>query len=247
MTHSPSTVNQKELAKFKQLANQWWDIDGDFKALHRINPLRLRYIIKHINESFRNVPLSRIRVLDIGAGGGLVSIPLAQTDLQVEGLDIVPENVQVATLKAKELGLKNVHFTCQSIEERAAGAISEEDKFDAIVAFEVIEHVDNLELFIAHACSLLKPNGIFLLSTINRTLKSLLLAKIGAEYVLCWVPKGTHSWNKFVRPTELQSLMPSFMCFVDFKGLKLNIIDNKWSYSDDLAINYFACFQKKDY
>lgn len=231
MTKKNSTVNKDELHKFSSIADQWWDETGKFKPLHEINPVRLEYIINQIK---RNISKKDgITVLDIGCGGGLVSIPLSKVGYEVTGLDASIENIKVAQSRNS-----NANFICSSAEQLC----EEGNKYDVVLALEVVEHVDNIELFLASCSKLLKKNGILIVSTINRTLKSLMFAKIGAEYVLRWLPKGTHQWDKFLTPSEVKSFVKSKV--VDESGMVYRPFSKVWVISDsDLSVNYFITFR----
>lgn len=228
-----STVNKEELEKFSKIADEWWDETGKFKPLHEINPVRLEYLIRQIKSNTSSTK-ENVKVLDIGCGGGLVSVPLSKVGYDVTGLDASIENIQIAkTRKSK------AKFIPSTIEELAAS----DEKFNVVLALEVVEHVDNLELFINSCEKVLMKHGILIISTINRTLKSMLFAKIGAEYILRWLPVGTHSWDKFLKPEEIQGIVQSRK--IDMTGMVYSPISRKWSLSDsDLAVNYFLTFRK---
>ena len=231
MTKKNSTVNQEELHKFSSIADEWWDETGKFKPLHEINPVRLEYIIGQIK---RNISKKEgITILDIGCGGGLVSIPLSKVGYDVTGLDASSENIKVAQSRNSK-----AKFICSSAEQLC----EEGNKYDVVLALEVVEHVDNIDLFLNSCVKLLKKNGILIVSTINRTLKSLMFAKIGAEYVLGWLPKGTHQWDKFLTPTEVKSYVKTKV--VDEAGMIYRPFSKKWEISDtDLSVNYFVTFR----
>lgn len=227
------TVNYQEISKFSQYADQWWNEDGKFKPLHVINPIRVSYITGCIKAKI-NKDLSSILVLDIGCGGGILSESIARIGVKVSGIDVSQENIHAAQLHAKKVGLEQIEYKCASVEE-----LEKENKYDVILCMEVIEHVDNLAFFVEKSVHLLKPGGLIFISTLNRTIKSFVFAIIGAEYVLKWLPKGTHSWNKFVKPAEIaEHLRKDDVAIEDIKGIKYSIINNQWQLTDDISINY---------
>lgn len=227
------TVNHQEVSKFSQYADQWWDEDGKFKPLHVINPVRVSYITKHIKAKL-DKDFSSISVLDIGCGGGILSESIARSGAKVLGIDACEENVLAAQLHAKKVGQKQIEYKCTSIEE-----LEKNNKYDVILCMEVIEHVDNLAFFVKESISLLKPGGLIFISTLNRTIKSFVFAIVGAEYILRWLPKGTHNWNKFVKPSEIaKCLRENGVAIEDIKGIKYSIINNQWQLVDNISINY---------
>ncbi len=227
------TINYQEISKFSQYADQWWDEDGKFKPLHIINPVRVSYITKQIKAKV-NKDLSSMSVLDIGCGGGILSESIARIGAKVLGIDVCEENILAAQLHAKKVGLAQIEYKCTSIEE-----LEKKNKYDVILCMEVIEHVDNLAFFMEKSVHLLKPGGLIFISTLNRTIKSFVFAIIGAEYILKWLPKGTHSWNKFVKPSEVAKyLRENSITVEDVKGIKYNIVNNQWQLTDNLSVNY---------
>ncbi len=227
------TINHQEISKFSQLADQWWDEDGKFKPLHMMNPIRVSYITKHIKAKI-NQDLSSISILDIGCGGGILSESMARVGAKVFGIDACEENILAAQLHAKKVGLERIEYKCTSVEE-----LEEEKKYDVILCMEVIEHVDNLTFFVDRSMRLLKSGGLIFISTLNRTAKSFIFAIVGAEYILKWLPKGTHSWSKFVQPAEIAKyLRENSVTIEDMKGMKYSIIDHQWQLTDDLSVNY---------
>ena len=198
-----TTVNQEEIQKFSKLADQWWDANGKFKPLHTFNPIRIKYIIDKCSSHFKlnkqeNKILSKLKILDIGCGGGLVCEPLTRLGAQVTGIDASYKNIEVAKIHAKKSNLK-IKYLNASPEKNKIN-----EKFDVILNLEVVEHVDNLDLFLKSSSELLKKNGIMFIATINRTFESYIKAIIGAEYVLRWLPIGTHDWQKFLKPEEIE-------------------------------------------
>ena len=226
------TKNISEIEKFTSLADSWWDIDGPFKTLHEINPTRLEYICNQIRKHIGKEDISGLEILDIGCGGGIVSVPLARLNAKVTGLDAGPENIIAAKAYAKGEGL--------DIEYLSSDVSDIHKKYDVVLCLEVVEHVDNLDEFLKNISHLLKPNGLVILSTINRTLKAFALAIASAEYILRWVPRGTHSFDKFAKPSELTNLLEANNINVlDIKGMSYNIFSKRWSLSDDIGVNYF--------
>lgn len=229
------TINHQEISKFSQYADQWWDEDGKFKPLHIINPVRVSYITKQIKAKITK-DLSSMSVLDIGCGGGILSESIARIGAKVLGIDVCEENILAAQLHAKKVGLEQIEYKCTSIEE-----LEKKNKYDVILCMEVIEHVDNLAFFVEESVHLLKPGGLIFISTLNRTIKSFVFAIIGAEYVLKWLPKGTHNWNKFVKPAEIaEHLRKNDVAIEDMKGMKYSIKNNQWQLTDNLSVNYIV-------
>ena len=238
-----TTINKDEIQKFSNLAEEWWDVNGKFKPLHLFNPIRLEYItdqIKlHFNLKNNNKNLEGLKILDIGCGGGLISEPMARLGAQVTGIDASEKNIKVAEIHAKKNNL-NIKYLNKSPEQ-----MKNIENFDVILNLEVVEHVDNLDLYINSCSNLLNKNGIMFTATLNRTFVSYVKAIIGAEYILRWLPIGTHDWNKFIKPEELEKILLS-KNFVtkDIKGLEFNPIKNKWKKSDNLSVNYIICSKK---
>jgi 2-polyprenyl-6-hydroxyphenyl methylase/3-demethylubiquinone-9 3-methyltransferase len=233
-----TTINKEEIQKFSDLANEWWDTNGKFKPLHMFNPIRIEYIIEEISKHFKlnnhkkNL-LNNLEILDIGCGGGLISEPMARLGGKVTGIDASEKNIKIAYHHSKKSNLE-INYINKSPEQ-----LKEREKFDIILNLEIVEHVDNLDLYLSSCHNLLKKNGLMFTATINRTLISYIKAIIGAEYILRWLPIGTHDWNKFIKPEELQKKL-SNMDFItnDVKGLVFNPIKNKWKKSSDLSVNY---------
>jgi 2-polyprenyl-6-hydroxyphenyl methylase/3-demethylubiquinone-9 3-methyltransferase len=233
------TVDADEVRRFADIAAEWWDPAGKFAPLHRFNPVRLAYLRDHLCERFgrdpRSLrPLDGLRVLDIGCGGGLISEPLARMGAIVTGVDAAERNVQVARTHAEAEGLEIDYraTTAEALVE--AGA-----QFDAVVALEVVEHVADLPLFLQSCAALVRPGGALALATLNRTPKSFLFAIVGAEYVMRWLPRGTHDWRKFPRPSEIAAaLEPAGMRIEDATGMTYEAIGGDWRQSRDLSVNY---------
>ncbi len=236
------SVNSEEIGKFEKIAAEWWDAEGKFKPLHQMNPARLEFITAHLatrtgRQRSGGKYLAGLDILDVGCGGGLISEPLARLGANTTGIDAGEENIKIAMLHAKKSGLE-INYRHSTVEgELLAGGTT----YDAVVSMEVVEHVENPERFIKDCAKLLKPGGVMFLSTLNRTVKSLILAKIGAEYVLRWVPKGTHDWNKFIKPSEISKwLRDDGMSVGDIKGMSYNPLISEWHLSPDISMNYLV-------
>jgi 2-polyprenyl-6-hydroxyphenyl methylase/3-demethylubiquinone-9 3-methyltransferase len=242
MTNAPNaTLDRDEVARFAKLADEWWDAQGPFKPLHRINPTRLTYIRGQLCRTFGRDPkvgasLQGLSVLDIGCGGGLVAEPLARLGADVTGIDPASENIQAAKAHAKGAGL-DVTYRPMTAEAMA----KEGGAFDAVLLLEVVEHVPDVPLFLKTVAPLVKPGGVMILSTLNRTLKAYALAIIGAELILRWLPAGTHDWNRFVTPDELKAgLKGAGLAVGDVTGLVYDLLADEWRLSRDTDVNYFA-------
>jgi 2-polyprenyl-6-hydroxyphenyl methylase/3-demethylubiquinone-9 3-methyltransferase len=239
-----TTINKEEIQKFSDLADEWWDVNGKFKPLHMFNPIRIEYILDEITKHFKldtkkKLLLKDLEILDIGCGGGLISEPMARLGGNVTGIDAAEKNIKIASLHSKKSNLK-INYLNKSPEQ-----LKEKEKFDIILNLEIIEHVDNLDLYLQSCHKLLKKNGLMFTATINRTLTSYIKAIIGAEYILRWLPIGTHDWNKFVKPEELQRKLTNIKFTTkNIKGLEFNPIFNKWKKSDALSVNYIVCSLK---
>ena len=196
-----NTINYKEIEKFSKMAKEWWNPEGNFKPLHKFNPIRIEYIKKNIIESLKlknkKKPLEKIKILDVGCGGGLLSEPMSRMGAEVTGIDASNKNINIAKIHSKQSGLK-IKYICTSPEK-----LKSDFKFDVILNMEIVEHVENVNLFLKTCSKLLKPNGIMFVATLNKTFKSYIFAIIGAEYIMKWLPIGTHEWEKFVKPDEL--------------------------------------------
>jgi len=243
-----TTIDDEEIARFSRIADEWWSETGKFAPLHRMNPLRIEYIRDkiishfHTQHSTLQTPLKGISLLDIGCGGGLISEPMARLGASVTAIDAGEKNINVAKLHAQKSGL-SIDYICTSAEELSA---SNNQLFDVILALEIIEHVSDIELFIKAATAFLKPNGLIILSTLNRTPKSYALAIIGAEYILRWLPIGTHTWKKFLRPSELYNVLESNNLDIrEIIGMVFNPITKKWKLdARDLRVNYIVVATK---
>ena len=238
-----TSVNKKEIDKFSKMANEWWDPEGKFKPLHKFNPTRIKYIKENIINNFKfknkSKPLSGIKILDIGCGGGLLSEPMSRMGANVTGIDASDKNIKIAKLHSKKNKLK-INYLCSSPEK-----LKITKKFDVILNMEIVEHVDDIDFFLKSCSKLLKKNGLMFVATINKTLKSYIFAIVGAEYVLRWLPIGTHEWEKFVKPEDLKKILMKYdLSLNKLEGMNFNIIKDEWSISRDLSVNYIAKFIK---
>ena len=234
-----NSVNKKEIEKFSKMAAEWWDPSGKFKPLHKFNPIRIKYIKENIINSFKiktkKKPLDKINILDIGCGGGLLSEPMTRLGADVTGIDASIKNINIAKLHAKKNNLK-INYLCSSPEK-----LKIQKKFDVILNMEIVEHVEDINFFLNSCSKLLKKNGIMFVATLNKTLKSYMFAIIGAEYVLRWLPIGTHDWEKFVRPEDLKKILSKNNLKLEkLDGMNFNIIKDEWSVSSDTSINYIV-------
>jgi len=238
-----SSVNKIEIEKFSNMADEWWDPHGKFKPLHKFNPIRIKYIKENIIRQFKiknkNKPLSGINILDIGCGGGLLSEPMCRLGADVTGIDASIKNIKISKLHAKKDNLK-INYICSSPEK-----LKISKKFDVILNMEIVEHVEDISFFLKSCSKLLNKNGLMFVATINKTLKSYVFAIVGAEYVLRWLPIGTHDWEKFVKPEELKEILSkNNLSLKKFDGMHFNIIKDEWSITNDLSVNYIAKFLK---
>ena len=245
-SNKKTTASGSEIKKFTAISNSWWDSSGSFKLLHKINPVRLNFILQNTIPHFElNIvsakPLTDIKVLDIGCGGGILCEPLARLGASVTGIDAGKENILAAKKHAKDLGL-NINYLTILPEEILKKQIS----FDIVINMEIIEHTENLDLLLECSSALVKPGGIMFVSTLNRNLKSLLFAKIAAEYILSWLPVGTHNWKQFVRPMELSNQLKKFGLVVEkFSGIAYKVSSDTWVLNDNLSVNYIAFSAKQ--
>ena len=244
MTEAPAgrvTIDPDEIAKFTAMAADWWNPNGQFKPLHKFNPIRLEYIRDRLCKQFARdpyaaQPLSGLRLLDIGCGGGLLSEPMARLGAEIVGADAAEANIKTAQTHAAQQGLE-IDYRVQTAEQlNAAG-----EKFDAILNMEVIEHVADPQVFLNECAAMLKPDGIMFLATLNRTLKSFALAIVGAEYILRWLPRGTHEWDKFITPAELEVMASKAgLDTLSTTGVSFNPLSDKWRQTGDMSVNYMA-------
>jgi 2-polyprenyl-6-hydroxyphenyl methylase / 3-demethylubiquinone-9 3-methyltransferase len=236
-----STVDEAEVTRFSALAAQWWDPRGKMAVLHKFNPVRLGFIkeaaCRHFGRDDKRLDaLAELRVLDIGCGGGILSEPLARLGAAVVGADPSQANIAAAQLHAADAGV--------SVDYRAttAEALADEgERFDLVLAMEVVEHVADLDLFIRRCTEMVRPGGLMITATLNRTLKSFALAIVGAEYVLRWLPRGTHQWEKFVTPDELEAALERHgLAVVDETGVIYDLLADRWRLSTDMDVNYMV-------
>lgn len=231
-----STIDNKEIEKFSKLSSKWWDEKGEFSTLHQINPIRLSYIKDKIIENFGDFHQG-LKIVDIGCGGGIISEPLSRMGADVTGIDASEENIKSASLHAKEQNL-DINYICSSAENH-------NEKYDVVLCLEIIEHVSDPEIFIKAVTRLMKPEGILIVSTINRTTLSYLQTIIAAEYILSLVPKGTHEFSKFLKPSEIAKMLAK--CDLHIKesmGLGIDLITRNWKLTNDLSVNYFLIAKK---
>ena len=238
-----NTINKEEIEKFSKIAEEWWNPEGKFKPLHKFNPVRISYLKENIIETFKldnkKTPLKNVKILDIGCGGGLLSEPMCRLGALVTGIDASKKNINIAKLHCKKNNLK-INYFCSSPEK-----FKTKDKFDVILNMEIVEHVEDINFFLKSCTNLLKKNGIMFVATLNKTLKSYIFAIVGAEYILRWLPIGTHEWEKFVKPSELISILKKNNLKLDkIDGMIFNILTNRWKVSKDKSVNYIAKFIK---
>jgi 2-polyprenyl-6-hydroxyphenyl methylase/3-demethylubiquinone-9 3-methyltransferase len=245
--NTQSTVDPAEVAKFEAMAAEWWDPNGKFKPLHMLNPCRLDYITRQIAAEFdrdltQDHPFTGLRILDIGCGGGLLSEPMARLGATVVGADAAPRNIPVAQIHAAQSGL-DIDYRHTTAEDMAAAG----ERFDVVLNMEVVEHVANPLAYLTACQTLLKPGGLMICSTLNRNPKSFVMAIVGAEWVMRWLPKGTHDWAKFITPEELYALIrQAGLDPVDKKGMVFNPVSWNWSLSSrDLSCNYVTASVKR--
>tara|TARA_B100001939_G_scaffold291061_1_gene262755 strand:- start:808 stop:1539 length:732 start_codon:yes stop_codon:yes gene_type:complete len=238
-----NTINKKEIEKFSSIAEEWWDPTGKFKPLHKFNPIRISYIKNNIIKSLKlnnnEKPLKKVKILDIGCGGGLLTEPMKKLGADVVGIDASEKNIKIAKLHSKKNNL-NIKYLCVSPENFIT-----KDKFDVILNMEIVEHVEDIDFFLKSSSKLLKKGGIMFVATLNKTLKSYLFAIVGAEYILKWLPIGTHEWEKFVKPEDLIDILKKYNLKLDcLDGMKLNILTDQWKISADKSVNYIGKFIK---
>ena len=224
-----TTINPDEIEKFSKIAHEWWDETGKFKPLHKFNPTRIEYIKAQVGD------LTGKTLLDVGCGGGLLSEPMARLGATVTGIDAAEKNIKTASVHAEEQNL-SINYVHTSIEEH-------HQTYDIILNMEVVEHVENPALFMQTCADRLNPGGMMIVATLNRTLKSYALAIVGAEYILRWLPRGTHDWKKFLKPAEVAEMLPS-LDLKDITGVSYNPLKDSWKTGQDVDVNYLMCFQK---
>ena len=238
-----STINKKEIEKFSKMASEWWNPQGKFKPLHKFNPIRIKYIrdsaAKHFKIKSNNKPLKNLNILDIGCGGGLLSEPMNKLGASVTGIDASKTNISIAKIHSKKIKLK-INYICASPEN-----LKINKKFDIILNMEIVEHVEDVNYFINKSSQFLKKDGLMYVATLNKTLKSYLFAIIGAEYILRWLPIGTHEWDKFVEPSKLIEYgKKNSLKLEKLDGMVFNPIIDKWNISKDSSVNYIIQFKK---
>ena len=238
-----NTLDKKEIEKFSKMAEEWWNPTGKFKPLHKFNPIRIKYIKNNLINDFtlknKKKPLEGLKILDIGCGGGLLSEPLARLGAKVTGIDPIKRNIEIAKLhlKKSKLDIKYYNFSPEKFISNG--------KYDVILNMEIVEHVDNVNFFINQSTKFLKTSGIMFIATLNQTLKSYIFAILGAEYILRWLPIGTHDWQKFVKPDELIKICKkNSLSLKNIDGISFNPIIDKWNVSSDKSVNYIAKFKK---
>lgn len=247
-----STIDPEEIARFSAIADAWWDEKGKFAPLHRINPLRIEWIRDQIiawqqknkvgnapSSVSVTAPLQGVCLLDVGCGGGLIAEPMARLGAQVTAIDASEKNIEIAKLHAEKMGL--------TIDYRCTSAEALHEQFDAVLALEIVEHVAHIPTFVTAICKQVKPGGLIFMSTLNRTATSYALAIIGAEYILRWLPKGTHTWSKFVKPHELvRELERNNVDITDMRGMVMHPLTQKWRWDmHDLRVNYALVGRKR--
>ena len=239
-----TTINKDEIQKFSKMADEWWDVNGKFKPLHMFNPIRIEYILDQITNHFKinrskELPLNGLKILDIGCGGGLISEPMTRLGAEVTGIDASEKNIKIAKIHAKKnnLNIKYINSSPEKLEKK--------ENYNIILNLEVVEHVDNLDLYLKSCADHLKKDQIMFTATINRTFVSYVKAIVGAEYLLRWLPVGTHDWNKFLKPEELEKKLSKFnFSLKDVTGLSYNPFLNKWSKSKNTDVNYILTSKK---
>jgi 2-polyprenyl-6-hydroxyphenyl methylase/3-demethylubiquinone-9 3-methyltransferase len=241
-----TTIDQSEVDRFSAMAAEWWSPTGKFRPLHKFNPVRIEYIRDRVSAHFgrdpkAHQPLGGLRVLDIGCGGGLLSEPVARMGASVVGADASEKNIGIARTHAEQSGV-TVDYRAVTAEQLAADG----EQFDVVLNMEVVEHVADVAFFMETCASLVKPGGLMFVATINRTLKAAALAIVGAEYVLRWLPRGTHQYEKLVRPEEIETpLGIGHMSVIERTGVFFNPIQNQWALSKDMDVNYMLLAEKK--
>ncbi|MDH6267625.1 2-polyprenyl-6-hydroxyphenyl methylase/3-demethylubiquinone-9 3-methyltransferase [Rhizobium sp. SG_E_25_P2] len=241
-----TTIDQSEVDRFSAMAAEWWSPTGKFRPLHKFNPVRIEYIRDRVSAHFgrdpkAHLPLSGLRVLDIGCGGGLLSEPVARMGASVVGADASEKNIGIARIHAEQSGV-TVDYRAVTAEQLAADG----EQFDVILNMEVVEHVADVAFFMETCASLVKPGGLMFVATINRTLKAAAFAIVGAEYVLRWLPRGTHQYEKLVRPEEIEApLGVGQMTVTERTGVFFNPLQNQWNLSKDMDVNYMLVAEKK--
>ena len=244
MTHSAS-VDQEEIKNFERLADQWWDPTGPMQPLHQMNPLRLKFIRDHLVGHFPQelegiTPLKGLSLIDVGSGAGLLTEPLARLGATITGLDLAESSLTIARHRAAEQGL-NITYVNSSVEDYS----KENQSYQSVMALEIIEHVADVQSFLQACSSLLRPKGLLFLSSLNRTPPSFLTAIVGAEYILRLLPRGTHQWHKFLRPSEVDAHLRKLGFLIkDLQGMRFRPLYKTWELSKNLSVNYILCAEK---
>ena len=238
-----NTINKQEIEKFSKIADEWWNPQGKYRPLHKFNPARIQYIkeniIEHFKVSNKSSPCKNLDILDIGCGGGLLCEPLSRLGANITGIDASKKNINVAKIHSKKNKLK-INYVCSSPENLIL-----KKKFDVILNMEVVEHVDDVNFFIKKSSEFLKKGGLMFVATLNKTLKSYIFGIIGAEYILRWLPIGTHDWDKFIKPSKLIKILENnSLKKKKINGMKFNPISDEWKISEDKSVNYIAIFEK---
>ena len=238
-----NTINKQEIEKFSKIADEWWNPQGKYRPLHKFNPARIQYIkeniIEHFKVSNKSSPCKNLDILDIGCGGGLLCEPLSRLGANVTGIDASKKNINVAKIHSKKNKLK-INYICSSPENLIL-----KKKFDVVLNMEVVEHVDDVNFFIKKSSEFLKEGGLMFVATLNKTLKSYIFGIIGAEYILRWLPIGTHDWDKFIEPSKLIKILENnSLKKKKIDGMKFNPISDEWKISEDKSVNYIAIFEK---
>lgn len=234
-----STINEEEVRKFSSIADEWWQEDGKFKPLHKINKTRLTFLKEQIENHFKQ-DFAKISVIDIGCGGGLICEPLKRLGFNITGIDASQKNIAIAENHAKSQDL-DINYICSSAEE----LVKTDKKYDVVLALEIIEHVEEVEFFIESCSKLANKGGIIIFSTLNRTVSSFIKAIIGAEYILKWLPHGTHDWQKFLKPSEIVNFAENYnLTLINMTGMNFDILQNSWYLSEKIDVNYLISFTK---
>tara|TARA_Y100000590_G_scaffold439995_1_gene564794 strand:+ start:3229 stop:3954 length:726 start_codon:yes stop_codon:yes gene_type:complete len=239
-----STIDKKEVEKFSKLAKDWWNPNGKFKPLHLFNPARISFIKKKLIQYYKldsssDSPLKKLNILDIGCGGGLLCEPLKRLGANITGIDASKNNIEVAKLHSNEMGLDIKYF--HSSPEK----FKIDSKYDVILNMEIVEHVSDVNIFLKNCSNMIQKNGLMFVATLNRNLKSYFFAILGAEYILRWLPIGTHDWNKFITPQELEDIaIKNNFRAEDLVGMKFNLLSKKWHSSSNSSVNYISTFAK---
>ncbi|HET6161751.1 MAG TPA: bifunctional 2-polyprenyl-6-hydroxyphenol methylase/3-demethylubiquinol 3-O-methyltransferase UbiG [Dongiaceae bacterium] len=241
---SVTTVDSSEIAKFSAMAEAWWDPNGDFKPLHVLNPTRIGFIrdvaARHFVREPGDAALDGLTLCEIGCGGGLLTEPMRRLGAEVTGVDPSARNIGIARSHAETSGLKITYLQCA-----AEDMVDRGERFDIVLAMEVVEHVANVDVFVASCAELVKPGGLMFVATLNRTAKAFALAIVGAEYVMRWLPRGTHDWRKFVKPSELaHPLRRAGFVIEQMTGVAYNPLADRWSLSRDLDVNYMLAAKR---